>query len=131
MPMSKSPRDFPHIKEILDEAVARGGVRFTLNSDKQAWRWRAQAYHFRKLVQREAQEQAGLMGTTMPTPYDGMFIQLSGATCIIQFHQAALIGLTTLDGKPITEKTKAREPADDRDDLVDIASQVKKDLNLT
>lgn len=131
MPSATNYRAFPHIQTVLDEAVQRGGLRYTLSSDKEAWRWRSLAYHFRKLYQKEQQKLAAIMAT-VPTSYDAMFIQLEGATCVIQFHESVVpLGtISTLDGLPINELTKRFEPeiVPDNADLVDIAESLKNKL---
>lgn len=125
MGLSQNPRNFPDIKAVLDEAVARGGLRYTLDTRGKAVMFRLKAYHFRKITQKLAQVGAPA-GSTAPTEYDGLHISLDGNTAIIQF--IALSGrMTDLDGRPITPLVKKYEPGVE-DEFVEIAQQVKENL---
>lgn len=131
MPPSTNFRAFPHVQSVLDEAVLRKGLRYTLPSAREAITFRTHAYHFRKLYQKEQYRLAG--GITVPTVYDGIFITLDGATVVIQLRDAQVVGrMTTLDGLPITPETKAREPEPtyehdpEMGDLIEVAERVKK-----
>ncbi len=131
MSFSKNFRAFAHIQVVLDEAVQRGGIRYSLRSDKAAWRWKAQAYHFRKLFQEE-QTRAMKTSVTVPTPYDTIDIVLEGAVCIIRMSKDPInLGdLRTLDNLPITELTKRYEepPIPEYDTFIEIAEGVRQKL---
>ena len=50
MTMTKNLSYLAHIAPILDEAVERGEVHYKFPTSGKAFRWRLEAYQFRKLV---------------------------------------------------------------------------------
>lgn len=127
MANSSNPRHFDHIKVVLDAALAQGGGRYACKDAKTAIRWRMQAYHLRKLLQRFAQQAVLELGVVAPTDYDGMYLTLEGATVVIQFREAVIPqgALTDLEGKPIF--VKEIKPAK-ADDLVGSVEEIKRKL---
>lgn len=84
MPLSKNINQYQDIKRVLDTAVANGGARYKLPSDKAAVRWRLRAYYYRKLLQVSLQEGNIIPGYTPATPYDMMQLTLDGPIVIIK-----------------------------------------------
>lgn len=125
MALSNNPHNYSHIPPILDSALAKGGGRYTLSSKKAAMRWRQEAYHYRTLMQKLAQEAILAPGVLAATPYDNMFLTLDGATVIIQLRDRAMEKgqLTDLEGVPI-HTVQPAVPTD----LANMAEKLKKEL---
>lgn len=112
MGMSTHIHNYKDVKEVLDAAVAQGGARYKLETDKQAIRWRLRAYQYRKLLQKQMSEGVLIPGYTPETPYDGMLLTLDGPTVVIQFGLVRGT-LTDLDGNPIVPPKEATTDEDD------------------
>jgi hypothetical protein len=126
MPLSKSLRAYEHIRVILDHAITRGGARYTRENRADAARWRMEAYTFRKLYIRSVTKD----GIAPPTPYDGMFLQIEGATVIITFRTREELykgTLTDLDGKPI-DKTTVPDASEEEDIFTEEAMDLRRKL---
>jgi len=106
MSLSTNINAYIHVKPILDAAVAHGGGRYRLESNKAAIRWRLHAYQYRKLV-----AQSG------PTNYDKLILRVEGSVVI--FGVDAIEGIFTRpDGS--MEPLVKRQPEPD-DALLDFA----------
>lgn len=92
MPITSNLTSLAHIKSVLDAALRVGGGRYKLGSYKEAVRWRAEAYQYRKLLKEEMQNS----GLPPNTPYDHMKLTIEDSTVVIGKH--VLIG-TLMDNK--------------------------------
>lgn len=126
MPTSKNLRNYDHIRVILDHALTRGGAKYTRQNHADAIRWRLEAYSFRRLLVKSVTKD----GVTPPTPYDGMYLQVEGATVIINFRTRDELykgTLTDLDGNPIDQKTVPDAP-EEEDIFAEEAMDLKRKL---
>lgn len=90
MAMSKKLSNYRHVGPVLDAAVANHGGLYKLDSKKRAFRWRAEAYMYRKLLNNGA-----------PTIYDDLVLVLDGATVKITVRTVEGI-FTTPMGEKVT-----------------------------
>jgi hypothetical protein len=102
MSFSRNPNNFLHIKPVLDAAKLAGGATLSLRSKKEAFYWRAQAYHYRKLLSANG-----------ATPYDNMIIRIAEGEVTIDFHTINTT-ITTPTGELITtEGPQSADPFED------------------
>lgn len=68
---------FSDVQQIMEEAIARGGVRFRVSSWGKAVNMRQRCYRFRKAQQKLAREQLGFVpGVPISTPFDSLEITI-------------------------------------------------------
>jgi hypothetical protein len=91
MTLSKKLATYTHIKTVLD-AVVDGGrdATYTLPTERDAMRWRHEAYYYRKL----------LLERGATTPYDNMTFRIEGPTVHIIFNKAT--GVLKIDNEIVT-----------------------------
>jgi hypothetical protein len=104
MSHSRSLRSYDDVKEIFDEAVARGGIRVTCTRPGQAINLRARLNHFRQL---DRDSMAQIFPADDPrhgcSAYDPFMVRLVDSTLIIELRQ---IGGYTIEPLEIAnEKT--------------------------
>ena len=114
MSRSNNPYAYTYTKPILDEAVSRGRVTYSLQTVKEAHKWRFHANSFRKA-----------MSLSGPTAYDGLELILSGTDVIIQQKMVPGI-LKAEDGSQIDFEREVPEPA--TDELMAFAKKFVRDL---
>lgn len=126
MPLSSNTASFAHIGPVLDAALAAGGGRYRLATKSQAIRWRAEAYHYRKLLEKEARARLIIPGLPVRTPYDTMLLTIEGSTVVIG-RQAPKGVLTDTEDQPLP-LAKPRDPAVEEDELQLQADELARQL---
>lgn len=91
MAMTKNIHAFEHIRKVLDAVLQYETADYRLPDPKAAMRWRAEAYHFRRLAQAQ-----GIM------KYDQLLLQLSGEVVIISRRKVE--GVLTVGAKGLAPK---------------------------
>lgn len=114
MSRSTNPHAYLYTKPILDEAVSRGRVTFSLQTVKDAHKWRFHANSYRKAC-----------AVAGPTAYDGLELILRGTDIIIQQKMVPGI-LKAEDGSQIALDREPPEPASD--ELMKFAKGFARDL---
>jgi len=115
MPLPKNINTYADVAIILEPARKEGGAEYTLDSHKEAVRWRQRAYYYRTLLY----ERDGF------TPYDNMKLTIANAVVTITFIQ--VVGsLKTLDGKKLKPGEYILEDLDS--DLMAAAEELAKQL---
>lgn len=101
MPLSTNTTTYAHVAAVLDAAIAAGGGQYALATPKDAIRWRAQAYQYRKLIERDLRAKLGVPGIAVSTPYDHMFLTIEGN--VVKIGARQIEGVLTLpDGSKPT-----------------------------
>ena len=109
MALSQNPNTYRHVKPILDAVLEHGQGRYTLPSEREAIRWRMEAYQYRKLLAKSG-----------PTLYDNIVIQLEGMEAILTFRKVSGTFVTE-DG---TKINLDREIPAGADPLLDFANSL-------
>lgn len=115
MSLSKNINAYIHTKPVLDKAVQYGGGVYTLISEKEAMRWRMQAYAFRTLLAKDG-----------PTKYDHLVIRINFNQVVISV-QAIKGKFETPDGMQIDIDRAMPEP---HDPLLEMANKFALDLEI-
>ena len=91
MALSKNIESFDHIRQVLDAAILHETADYRLPDAKAAFRWRAEAYHFRRLAQAQGIRK-----------YDLVFLQLAGE--VVKISRKKVEGVLTLGAKGLAPK---------------------------
>jgi len=113
MALSRNLGQYEDIRQVLDMALANGGGRYVLDSEKATFRWRQRAYMYRKLLREDLEARRDSLGFSTVTPYDHLLLTLSG-TAVILTISAPTGKFETLAGDIIDTTTAppSREPDD-------------------
>ena len=120
MPLPKNINTYADVASILIPARKEGGAEYTLDSRKEAIRWRQRAYYYRTLLfQRDGF-----------TPYDNMTLTLIGVGNVIKINFDIAVGtLRTLDGKELKPGEYVIETGGEaEDELTAAALKLSKEL---
>lgn len=104
MSLTKNLGQYEDVRKVLELALANGGGRYILESDKATFRWRQRVYMYRKLLRADLEARREQFGTTAVTPYDNLLITLSG-NCVIITISAPVGVFETLSGEPVSTET--------------------------
>jgi hypothetical protein len=153
MPLSRNPNHYADIKQVLDTAIASGGLIFKVRnasgnySAKQATHWLQRVRHFCRLLRDRDEELRG-PGTFGQSPYDVLHFRRAcgcqyASKCamptaceghVIEITVGVAVNLvddmTTLDGKPVDAVASAPAEVKVEDDLLLEALTRRKDLGL-
>lgn len=131
MGMSKNINTYLDVRQILDAALealkAEPLVRYRCPTGGLAQNWMQRAYSFRKLAQKQAQEELPIPGRVPTTPYDLLTFRREDDCILISLRAPAGI-LETVKGKPIKPRVTRHDQSDD--ELLEISAAMMKDLGL-
>lgn len=97
----KSLHQYADVREVLDVALEKGGIRYTLPSPTLANEWRHRAYALRKILRG---------GNNGASPYDALTIRLAkdSSTCRIEVLPKRSLGvIEEIDEDPLVEYVRA------------------------
>lgn len=110
MPLSRSLAAYYDVQQVFMTARKNGGIRYTLESEKAAIRWRQRAYYYRALLAKSDQEaHANVAGYLPSTVWDDVYLQCQDNVVLVTF--GTLRGtITSLDGEalPLEERPNPR-----------------------
>jgi hypothetical protein len=99
MGLSKNINAFTHVQPVLNAALKHNAITYTLPDIKAAFRWRLEAYHYRKLL-----------AASGPTPYDRLVMRVVKNQVLIRTQH--LTGVITVNDEvqPIAIDTEIHDP---------------------
>ena len=102
MPPSKNLNAYAYHERVLETALAAGGAKLSLQTDKQAATWRRDANYFRQLLRNVSSDGR--------SKYDSLKIGLQGSIVVIErYSDVQIVGLTGLKGQAIDVVTPEPE----------------------
>jgi hypothetical protein len=130
MPASKNPAMYTDCHQVLEQALAKGGlkVRFTTTSRASHFRMRLNSY---RVALRHHQMQGKPQGFVASTPYDHFMFRLSDTMVIIEERVVNALSIEDLDGNATELKSVPAREDDTDEDLLNDATDIVNEIRRT
>lgn len=131
MPASKNPAMYTDCHQVLENALAKGGLKLSFTTPSRASHFRMRLNSYRVALRHHQKLANNVEGFVPFTPYDHFMFRLSGKQVIIEERRVDAMLIEDLDGNE-TQLDRVTDREDDTpDDLLDDATDIVNEIRRT